>query len=330
MDIRSQFVKDFLSLVGYMEYDIKNQIENALIITLDKYELQNRCTDIVESQQQTDYLTMYLTTLRIEGKSEKTLEQYKLRLSQMLDFLGKEIHDITLYDLRFFLACYKRARKISNGTMDTIRRYIRAFFAWLSTEGHITSNPALALKPIKQDRQIKKEYSQVELELIHNACQTKRELALTEILYATGARVSEISQLNIEDVNLNTLEIKVFGKGRKERIVYITEKCAMYLQDYLNSRVDERQALFVYERAPYNRLQKSGIERVLKNLGERSGVENVHPHRYRRTMATNLINRGCAIQNVQKILGHSSIETTQIYYVHNADIVKASYKKYAA
>lgn len=330
MDARTQLIGQVMESLEGLEYSIRQQVENIFLICLNNYEVQERCTEIVEAGDRKDYLNMYIATLRVEGKSPGTLDQYRLRIGQMISFLGKDVREITLYDLRYYLACYKKARKVSNATLDNIRRYIRAFFGWLTAEGHIDRNPAAALKMIQQQKQIKREYSAVEMELIRNACGTKRDMALVEMLYATGCRVSEISGLNISDVDFQNLEVKVLGKGNKERIVYITDRCAMYLTDYLNSRTDTEESLFVSYRAPHIRLKKSGIERVLRNIGKLAKVKNVHPHRYRRTLATNLINRGCNIQDVQQILGHASISTTQIYYVYNRQTVRAAYRKYAA
>lgn len=329
MDAREQLIRDVLDRIGELEKSVRQKVEEIFLICLNNYEVQERCTEIVEAGGRKDYLNMYLATLRIEGKSPATLEQYHLRLRQVIDFLGKDVTDITLYDLRYYLACYRRVRRISSSTLDTIRRYIRAFFSWLSAEGHIPRNPAAALKPIQQQKTVKREYSQVEMEKIRNACQGMRDIALIEMLYATGARVSEISGLDIADVDFERLEVKVLGKGNKERIVYITERCAMYLREYLGSRRDCEAPLFVSERSPHNRLLKPGIERILRELGKRAGVENVHPHRYRRTLATNLINRGCGIQHVQQILGHTDISTTQIYYAYNREAARAAYRKYA-
>lgn len=330
MDAREQLINEVMDALQLFEYTVRKSVEDVFLICLNHYEVQERCTEIVESVGCRDYLNMYLATLRVEGKAPGTLEQYRLRIRQMLTFLGKDVRDITLYDLRYYLACYKKARKVSNITLDNIRKNIKAFFSWLTVEGHIDRNPAAALKMIKYQKAVKREYSPVELELIRNACSNKRDMALVEMLYATGARVSEISGLNISDVDFSSLEVKVLGKGNKERIVYMTERSAMYLQGYLNSRTDDNDALFVSAKSPYDRLKKPGIERCLRELGRRAEVSNVHPHRYRRTLATNLINRGCNIQDVQQILGHANISTTQIYYVYNRDTVKAAYRKYAA
>lgn len=330
MDAREQLITEVMNALQGMEDAVKKTVEDIFLICLNRYEVQERCTEIVESGKTRDYLNMYLATLRVEGKAQGTLEQYRLRIRQMLTFLGKDVQSITLYDLRYYLACYRKVRKVSNITLDNIRKNIKAFFSWLTVEGHIDRNPAAALKMIKYQKTVKREYSPVELELIRNACSSKRDMALVEILYATGGRVSEISGLNISDVDFSALEVKVLGKGNKERIVYITERCAMYLQEYLDSRTDDNDALFVSTRSPHRRLMKPGIERCLRELGKRAEVCKVHPHRYRRTLATNLINRGCNIQDVQQILGHANISTTQIYYVYNRDTVKAAYRKYAA
>lgn len=329
MDARAQVVNSVLEMIGGLEYEVRQQVENALVICLNRYEVQERCTEMVEAGERRDYLNMYIATLRVEGRSEGTLEQYRLRISQMLGFLGKSAEDITVYDLRYFLACYRRARKVSNSTLDNIRRCLKAFFSWLAAEGHVDRNPAAALKPIQKQKVIRRAYSQKELERIRNACRTKRDIALVEFLYSSGCRVSEVSSLDVGDVDFSKMEVKVIGKGNKERIVYMTEKCTMYLQEYLESRRGRQEALFSSSRAPHRRLGKNGIEKALKKLGERAKVSNVHPHRYRRTMATDLINRGCNIQDVQKLLGHVSISTTQIYYVSDQQYVKMAYQKFA-
>lgn len=329
MDMRTRLISGVLEMAGELEYEVRQRVENALIICLNQYEVQERCTELVETEERKNYLRMYLATLRVEGRSEGTLRQYRLRIGQMLEFLGKSVEDITVYDLRYFLACYRRARKVSNSTLDNIRRCIKAFFAWLAAEEHIGRNPAAAIKPIQKQKVIRRAYSQKEMEKIRNACGTKRDIALVEFLYSSGCRVSEVSMLNVEDIDFLKMEAKVIGKGNKERIVYMTEKCAMYLQEYLECRKDKKEALFVHDRAPYKRLGKNGIEKMLKRLGVRAKVNNVHPHRYRRTMATDLINRGCNIQDVQKLLGHASISTTQIYYVSNQNYVKMAYQKFA-
>ena len=329
MDIRSQVIDEVLQVLGGIAQDVLRRVEDAITICLNRYELQERCTELTETTGGRDYLSMYLATLRMEGKAESTLDQYGRHIRMLLMFLGKSEGEITLYDLRYYLACYKRVRKVANNTLDNVRRYIRAYFKWLAVEGHIQRDPAAALKMIHAPKKVKRDLSAVELERIRNACKTRRDIALVEFLYATGARVSEVVALNMTDVDFERLEVRVLGKGNKERIVYMTERCAMYLREYLRSRSDAGESLFASMRAA-KRLQKAGIERVIRNLGRRAGVSNVHPHRYRRTMATHLINRGCNIQDVQQLLGHESISTTQIYYVYSRSTVKAAYQKYAA
>lgn len=182
---------------------------------------------------------------------------------------------------------------------------------------------------IHSQKKVKRDLSAVELERIRNACKIKERYRPGRVFICNRSRVSEVVALNMADVDFERLEVRVLGKGNKERIVYMTERCAMYLREYLQSRSDAGESLFVSMRAA-KRLQKAGIERVIRDLGRRAGVSNVHPHRYRRTMATHLINRGCNIQDVQQLLGHESISTTQIYYVYSRSAVKAAYQKYAA
>lgn len=328
MDLRNKYINEVMARLTGMNSTTLHQVENAILLCLENYEITEKCTDVTVSTYQKDYLSMYLATLRVEGKSEGTISQYKLRISQLLTFLNKDVSEMTVYDLRYFLASYEKVRKISRSTLDGMRKEIRAFFSWLMAEGHIKSNPAIGLKPVKTEKTIKKAFTVVELEKLHNACETLRDLALIEVLYSTGARVSEIQNLNITDVNFLTQEIKVLGKGNKERIVYISDKCAMYLKTYLDSRTDNNPALFVSLRSDKKRFMKPGIECRLRKLGVVAGVENVHPHRCRRTMATHLIDRGCNIQDVQKILGHNSISTTQIYYASNQNNVRNAYFKY--
>lgn len=329
MDLRNKYINEVMvSLVG-MDSATIHMVENAMLLGLENYEITERCTEVAISTYQKDYLSIYLATLRVEGKSEGTISQYKLRISQLLTFLSKDVSEMTVYDLRFFLASYEKVRKVSRSTLDGMRKEIRAFFTWLMAEGHITSNPAVGLKPVKTEKTIKKAFTVVELEKLRNACDTLRDVALMEVLYSTGARVSEIQNLNITDINFLTQEIKILGKGNKERIVYMSDKCAMYLKEYLDSRTDNNPALFVSLRSDKKRFMKPGIECRLKKLGIIAKVENVHPHRYRRSMATHLIDRGCNMQDVQKLLGHNSISTTQIYYASNQNNVRNAYFKYA-
>lgn len=306
-------------------------LENVLVLQLKDCSVTAQCTEVVVSDG--GYIALlkrYIATKRIEGKSEKTLIRYYEADLKMLQGIGKPIYEIDTYDLRCYLALYKERNKVSNRTLDGLRRCFSSFFSWLSAEGLIGRNPCAAIAQIKYTKTVKKPFSGPELEKLRAACVTIRNRALVEFLYATGCRVSEVVRLNQTDVDFRTGEITVLGKGDKERTVYLTDVAAMYLQDYIRTRTDSNQCLFAWDRAPYNRLSKSAIESIMRKLGEAAGVTNTHPHRYRRTLATNLLDKGAAIQDVAAILGHEDLKTTQIYCTISQRNVKSSYQKYAA
>lgn len=218
---------------------------------------------------------------------------------------------------------------MTNRTLNGMRRCYSSFFSWLSAEGLIGKNPCAGLVRVKFRKQVKKPYSAVELERIRSACSSNaRDLALVDFLYSTGCRVSEVSHLDINDIDFDNQECTVIGKGNKERIVYLSDVAAMHLQEYLQNRTDMSEALFSGKGS--DRLSKNGIEAALKRIGKKAKVENVHPHRFRRTLATNLLDRGMNIQDVAKILGHTDLKTTQIYCFISQKNVKVAYQKYAA
>ena len=245
----------------------------------------------------------------------------------MVDYINKRIPDITSFDLRFYLAMYKENRKISNRTLENMRKTLSSFFTWLHDEGLIPYNPAKSLAKIKYEKIVKKPFTAIDREKIKNACTSIRDLALTEFLYATGLRVSEVSSLNIDDIDFILREGIVIGKGSKERRFYMSEVCSLYLKKYLQSRTDTNPALFVSTKAPFNRLKKEGIEVSVRKIGTLAKVENVHPHRFRRTLATDLVKKNVPIQDVAEILGHSDLRTTQVYVSLDYATIKYNYNK---
>lgn len=320
-----------LSLQEELSEEQLTSLRNSLTIELNNYEIHDKITDLAVVDNEADSLLQkFLATKRIEGKSEETIKRYKDVCYMMLHTIGKGIKEITTFDLRFYLAMYQETRHVSNRTLDGMRRCLASFFKFLAAERFIEYNPCLALGQIKYQKVIQKPYSDVEMERLKESCTTIRDLALIDFLYASGCRVSEVVHLNIEDVNFFELSATVLGKGNKERIIYLTPVAILHLQDYLKTRKDENPALFVSRKAPHNRLSKAGIETVLKELGKRAGIEKVHPHRYRRTLATNLLNRGANIQDVAVLLGHEDIKTTQIYCTVNQNNVQAAYRKFAS
>lgn len=332
MDIRTSIINNVSMAVMAILTDQQLQaVQDALTLQLNAYELQERSTEVSTVDHTPDaMLQKYIATKRIEGKSDNTLRRYYDVCYMMIHTLCKPLHDVTTYDLRYYLASYKSQRKISNRTLDGIRRCFSSFLGWLSAEGLIGRNPCAALAQIKYTKVVKKPYSAPEMERLKQACTSIRDLALLEFLYASGCRVSEVVRLNREDINFLTRDAVVLGKGNKERTIYLTPVALMHLSDYLGSRKDNNPALFASLKVPYNRLSKAGIETALKVIGKRAGVKDVHPHRYRRTLATNLLDRGANIQDVAAILGHADLKTTQIYCYISQQNVQAAYRKYAA
>lgn len=331
MDIREQIIQKVMqALEGRVDAGTADIVQDVLVIELNNYEVQERCTEVAAIDNSAEkMLKKFLATKRIEGIAESTLHRYADENRKLIQFLGKPLYEVTAYDIRFYLS-YRREKtgvKVSNRTLDGMRRCYSSFFSWLSAEGLIGRNPCAAIKQIKYRKKVKKPYSAAEMEKLRMACENIRDLALLDFLYCTGCRVSEVARLNIEDVDFERMECTVLGKGNKERTVYLSEVAAMHLKEYLSTRRDAGEALFSGKGT--ERLGKNGIEVLLKRIGKRAGVVNVHPHRYRRTLATNLLDRGMNIQDVAAILGHADLKTTQVYCYISQKNVKNAYSKYA-
>lgn len=328
MDIRTQIISNVMEVLDGIDQEILERIEHSLYIQLNNYEVQERCTKmVVHDMTNQGLIKKYIATKRLEGKSERTLKRYLPEIERMANYINKKIPEITSFDLRFYLAMYKEDRKISNRTLENMRKTLSSFFTWLHDEGLIPYNPTKSLSKIKYEKVVKKPFTAIDREKIKNACTNVRDLALTEFLYATGLRVSEVSSLDITDIDFVSREGTVIGKGAKERRFYMSEVCSLYLKKYLQSRSDTNQALFVSTKAPFNRLKKEGIETTVKKIGKLANVENVHPHRFRRTLATDLVRKNVPIQDVAEILGHSDLRTTQVYVSLDYATVKYNYNK---
>ena len=332
MDLRNTIINAVSSAVcTLLTPDQLQSVQDAIALQLSSYELQVRTTEVAVVDNTPDnLLRKFIATKRIEGKSEATIKRYRDICYMMIHTFCKPLPEITTYDLRYYLADYKQRRNVSNRTLDGIRRCFSSFFSWLSAEGWIGRNPCAALSQIKYTKVIKKPYTTTEMERLKQACTNIRDLALLEFLYASGCRVSEVVRLNRSDINFLSRDAVVLGKGNKERTIYLTPVALMHLEDYLKARADNHPCLFANLKSPCERLSKSGIEAALKAIGKRAGVSNVHPHRYRRTLATNLLDRGAKIQDVAAILGHADLKTTQVYCYINQQNVQAAYRKYAA
>lgn len=331
IDARAEIIDKVLAALTGIEQEILEKVERTLCIELQEFEVFKRTTEIVpHDNTNLGLVRKFIATKRLEGKSERTLKKYQPELEKMVDFLNKKLYEVDTYDLRLYLALYKDKRKITNRTLDNIRKTISSFFGWMHDEGLVGRNPAKALKQIKYDKIVRKPFTPVERERLKNACFLLRDLALTEFLYASGLRVSEVISLDRTSIDFVTREATVIGKGGKERRFYLSEVCAEYLRQYLNSRVDDNTALFVSAKSPYKRLTKEGVEFIVKSLGQKAGVDNVHPHRFRRTLATDLVKKNVPIQDVAAILGHADLRTTQVYVCLDQETVKYHYNKAVA
>ena len=273
-----------------------------------------------------DMLKAYIDALRVEGRSEKTLKRYDYIIRKMLEAVKLPTREISVFDVRNYLSREKE-RGISDRTLEGNRQIFSGYFGWLHREGMITVNPMGNIGAIKHRKKVKDTFSDVDMELMKKACKTARDSAIITFLFSTGCRIGEMTQLNRENVDLQKLECKVIGKGNKERIVYLDQVAGMFLKQYLTSRKDEEEALFLG--IGRVRLQPNGVRVMLKKIQEESGVQNVHPHKFRRTLATNLIRHGMPIEEVAAILGHDKLDTTMQYVVLDRGEIKNAYLKYA-
>lgn len=329
-DYRLQFIRDVeTALVTKYGTDQATAITDVVGRVLSSYEITERCTDLaVQDDRNERLLKRYSACLMIDGKSEKTIRQYMRSIRKLSDAIQRPFTEMGAYDVRFFLATEKD-RGVSNVTLENTRLYLSAFFQWMTNEEIIPKNPVAKLKPIKCPKEIKKPFSEVEIDALRGACRTLKDRALIEILLSTGVRVSELSGMEVKDINQSTLAVHVIhGKGNKERMTYTTAVALKHLLAYLNDRRGISQALFCNYKN--EALGVTGIQYILAEIGKRAGVENVHPHRFRRTFATGLARRGMEIQEIQKLLGHANINTTMRYVYVDADKVQSSYRKFIA
>ena len=270
----------------------------------------------------------FISAKRIEGCSEKTLAYYQKTIEFMVDGVGKNPEQITTDDLRKYLTEYQIQRKSSKVTIDNIRRILSSFFSWLEDEDYIVKSPVRRIHKVKTAKVVKDTYTDEALELMRDNCTSIRDLAMIDLLASSGMRVGELVMLNRDDINFNERECVVFGKGNKERLVYFDARTKIHLQNYLNSRTDSNSALFVSLKAPYQRLMIGGVETRLRELGKRLNLPKVHPHKFRRTMATTAIDKGMPIEQVQQLLGHQKIDTTMHYAMVKQQNVKIAHRKY--
>ena len=277
-----------------------------------------------------EYLKMFIEAKQIEGCSARTLQYYQVTIDHLLKNTDTMIRKITTDEIRTYLAEYQQRNNCSKVTVDNVRRNISSFFSWLEEEDYILKSPMRRIHKIKTKQPVKEIISDEVIERLRDNCRCSRDLAMIDLLYSTGIRVGELVGLNISDIDFEERECVVYGKGDKERRVYFDAKAKLHLQNYINSRTDTNPALFVTLDSPYERLKISGVEIRVRELGRKLNIEKIHPHKFRRTMATRAIDKGMPIEQVQKILGHSQIGTTMQYAIVNQNNVKTSHRRYIA
>lgn len=304
------------------------ELKTVLNITLADCEIvEHTAVRVIDQSWCTD-LEDFLMSKALEGKSSETITRYRYELKRLLSYVNKAVDSVTAGDISGYMRAYKSVRRVSNQTLQNVRAVYSSFFAWLRDRGRIQKNPMVLVENIKTEKILKKPYTDEERELLLRHCKTLRDKAMMEFLYSTAVRVSELARLNREDVHFGTKDLIVFGKGAKERRVYINDRTNMYLREYLQSRTDDNPALFVGIKKPHERLTKAGIEDIIRRTAKWANVEKAHPHRFRRTAATNALNRGMPVQEVAELLGHSNLQTTMRYCTVSQDGVKYHHAKY--
>ena len=311
-------------LDGEQMSELRSVLQNVLCTYRVETERQELMT--VDDSWKAD-LDEYLMSKALEGKSPATVGRYRYELSRLLSYINKAVIHITDADISGYMRAYKRIRGVCNQTLKNIRAVYSSFFVWLRDRDRIRKNPMVLVEQIKVEKKIKKPYTDTERELMLRKCKTIRDKAIMEFFYSTAVRVSELAALNRDDIRFSSKDLTVFGKGAKERVTYLNERSHMYLNEYLDSRTDSNPALFVSERHPYQRLGKTGIEDIIRRTGRRVDV-HAYPHRFRRTAATNALNRGMPVQEVSKLLGHAKLETTMEYCTVEQESVQFHHKKY--
>lgn len=275
-------------------------------------------------------LSKFMSAKRVEGCSVKTLNYYQSVLLKLFSMVSVSVLHMKTEHIRSYLSAYADRTKCSKSNLDNIRRILSSFFTWLEEESYILKNPVRRIHKIKVDKTVKETYSDEAMERMRDECHCLRDLAIIDLLASSGMRVGELVRLNREDIDFDNRECIVFGKGSKERPVYFDARTKIHLKNYLDSRTDDNPALFVSLLKPYNRLQISGVEIRLRSLGRELGIPKVHPHKFRRTLATRAIDKDMPIEQVQRLLGHTQIDTTMQYAMINQKNVKVSHQKYIA
>lgn len=285
-------------------------------------------TKSAEYHEQIQLLREFLLTKKVEGCSIQTIENYHGRILKLIEWAPKDVRELTAKDIRRYLYEYQELRGVSRKTLDGMRLVLSSFYRFLEEEDYILKSPMRKVHKIRFESTVKIPFTDEELERIRRGASNIRDLAIVDLLYSSGMRISELVKINIRDMNFREREVIVMGKGSKERICYFNARTKLEILDYLDSRTDKEEALFVSRRDPIKRIKSGAVQRMLKRISAAEGIPDIHPHRFRRTLATNLLNKGMSLEQVQQILGHQRIETTLVYTVLNKEEVKANHQKF--
>ena len=330
MDVILNITKDMEdSLTDYQ----LNKLKESLIINFEKLDFIMKTDDLKhqeELDENTSMIESFISSKQIEGCSDRTIKYYKEIIDKFNDSFDKSIKKITTEEIRSYLSNYKEMSTCGSTTIDNIRRVLSSFFSWLEDEDYIIKSPIRRIHRIKTPTTVKEVLTDENLEKLRDECENIRDLSLIELLISTGMRVGELVNLNISNLNFEDRSCIVLGKGNKEREVYFDAKTKLHLKEYISKRSDTNDALFVSLREPHQRLSISGIELIVRNLGVNTNINKVHPHKFRRTLATMAIDKGMPVEQVQKLLGHVKIETTMHYAMVNQSNVKISHRRYIA
>ena len=325
--MNATFINEVLKqLEGKVDEKQLKTIERTLYRCLKNKEIREK--NVVLPKDNNEALDFFIAAKKIEGCSIKSLNYYYTTLVKMFDKVNVIYFSITTEDIRTYLSDYQENSGVSKATIDNMRRIISSFFSWLENEDYIVKSPARRIRKVRVGKIVKEIYTEENIELMRQNCKNARDLAIIDMLYSSGMRVGELVRLNISDIDFENKECVVLGKGNKQRKVYFDAKTKIHLQQYLNSRKDTDPALFVSQLYPYNRLKISGVEIALRKIGEKLHISKVHPHKFRRTLATKAIDKGMPIEQVQHLLGHTKIDTTLGYAMVDDENVKISHKKF--
>ena len=328
-DNREQFISRIKARIGtVLEPEIARAIVNEIVKELSNYEISERCTELVIPDGTNEkILKRYCACLNIDGKSKGTIYQYQRCCKRLAETIPKVYTEMGAYDIRYFLAIEKD-RGVSNRSLENVRANLSAFFQWMAAEEVIPKNPCISIKPIRYTEECRLPFSETEIDAIRSACKNVKERAIIETLLSSGLRVSELINLDQTDIDVINHSVKVrHGKGDKERITYMTSVAMKHYKKYLSGRNDNHPSAFLNRCG--DRLTANGVRSILTKIGDRAKVEDVHPHRFRRTFATGLAKRGMDVQEIRKLLGHSNLNTTMVYVYTDDSLVQTSYKKYA-